>query len=114
MSRVSRYVDAYRRYCWRVDSINDLKLAPFHLLASEGRVHVDKDHAWHMATLARLAAPATPLMATAHKLIDLTNPAEVEAGVRWWEQLTAAGGEGMIIKPFDFIARGPRGSCSRP
>ena len=27
---------------------HDLKLAPFHLLATEGRVHVDKDHVWHM------------------------------------------------------------------
>jgi protein phosphatase len=109
MSRVNRYVDAYRRYCWRVDSVNDLKLAPFHLLASEGRVHVDKDHAWHVATLARLAAPATPLMATAHKVVDLAAAAAVEAGINWWEQLTAAGGEGMVVKPFDFVARGPRG-----
>jgi len=109
MSRVNRYVDSYRRYCWRVDSVNDLKLAPFHLLASEGRVHVDKDHAWHMATLARLAAPATPLLATAHKVVDLADPADVEAGVSWWEQLTRAGGEGMVIKPFNFVARGPRG-----
>jgi len=72
-------------------------------------VHVDKDHAWHMARLARLAAPATPLMATAHKAVDLADPAEAEAGIAWWERLTAAGGEGMVIKPLDFVARGPRG-----
>ena len=42
MSR--QYVEAYRRYCWPVNSVNDLKLAPFHILATEGRVHVDKDH----------------------------------------------------------------------
>ena len=46
-----RYVDSYRRYCWPVHSLDDLKLAPFHLLASEGQVHVDKDHMWHMQTL---------------------------------------------------------------
>ncbi|HEX5423004.1 MAG TPA: polynucleotide kinase-phosphatase, partial [Candidatus Acidoferrales bacterium] len=49
------YVEAYRRYCWTVRSLLDLKLAPFHLLASEGAVHTDKDHQWHMTTLGRLA-----------------------------------------------------------
>jgi protein phosphatase len=32
---VGRYVDAYRRYCWPVRSLEDLRLAPFHLLATE-------------------------------------------------------------------------------
>ena len=43
---------AYRRYCWPVDSLADLKLAPFHLLATEGHVHTEQDHPWHMETLA--------------------------------------------------------------
>ena len=38
---VSEYVNAYQRYCWSVESITDLKLAPFHLLATEGTVHFD-------------------------------------------------------------------------
>ena len=29
------FTDAYRRYCWNVASIEDVRLAPFHLLASE-------------------------------------------------------------------------------
>ena len=48
------YVDAYRRYTWPVASLADLKLAPFHLLASDGHVHGDRDHVWHMETLARI------------------------------------------------------------
>ncbi|MEL6547822.1 MAG: polynucleotide kinase-phosphatase, partial [Myxococcota bacterium] len=36
------YTEAYRRYCWPVTEISDFKLAPFHLLASEGAVHTDK------------------------------------------------------------------------
>lgn len=27
----------------------------------------------------------------------------------WWEKLTAKGGEGMVVKPRDFVARGRRG-----
>jgi protein phosphatase len=111
LGRVGRYVDAYRRYCWPVTSVADLKLAPFHLLASEGKVHVGQDHLWHMATLARLAAaaPGTPLLATAWRVVDVTEPAEIEAGCAWWEELTGAGGEGMVVKPLDFVVRGRRG-----
>ncbi|MEZ0267997.1 MAG: polynucleotide kinase-phosphatase, partial [Phycisphaerae bacterium] len=107
--RVDKYVNAYRHYCWPVNSVADLKLAPFHLLATEGRVHVDQDHPWHMATLARLAAPGSPIIATNHHLIDLSDEASVAAGVSWWEQLTAAGGEGMVVKPREFVVRGRKG-----
>ena len=111
LGRVSRYVDSYRRYCWPVRSVNDLKVAPFHLLASEAHVHVDRDNLWHMRTLARLAeaAPQLPLMATAHKTIDLCDPADVESGIAWWAQLTEGGGEGMVVKPLEFVVRGKKG-----
>jgi len=107
--RANWYVDAYRRYCWPVRSVADLKLAPFHLLASEGRVHVDRDHVWHLETLARLAQSPSPLMATSYKVIDLTHAESVADGTRWWEELTGRGGEGMVVKPLQFAVRGPRG-----
>ena len=110
-TRVNRYVDAYRRYCWPVKSVGDLKLAPFHLLASEGAVHTDKDHTWHMAQIRRIieAAPGTPLMMTSHRVVNLSDAADVEAAIAWWEQLTSGGGEGMVVKPIDFAFRGKKG-----
>ena len=105
-----KYTDAYRRYCWPVNSIADLKLAPFHLLATEGKVHTDKNHIWHMQTLKRLCDAGEGLMlATSHLVVDVTDPASQNAGIAWWEELTGAGGEGMVVKPLEFIARGPRG-----
>jgi protein phosphatase len=105
-----KYVGAYRRYCWPVHSLADLKLAPFHLLATEGAVHANKDHLWHMQTLKRLCeADAQLLLATSYLLVDVTDPASEETGIRWWADLTARGGEGMVVKPLDFIARGRRG-----
>ncbi len=105
-----KYTDAYRQYCWPVHSLADLKLAPFHLLATEGKVHGDKDHMWHMATLKRLCDTDDGLLlATAHMTVDLTDPTSWEAGIRWWEELTNRGGEGMVVKPLEFTARGPRG-----
>jgi len=104
---VADYIEAYRRYCWPVNSVNDLKLAPFHLLATEGAVHTDKPHDWQMKTLARLAGGI--IVATPFRVIDLTDATSEAEGIRWWEELTARGGEGMVVKPLEFIARGRRG-----
>jgi polynucleotide kinase-phosphatase len=104
------YVAAYRRYCWPVHGLADLKLAPFHLLATEGAVHADKDHVWHMETLAGLCrANEELLLATPYRVVELDDQASIDAGVAWWTELTGRGGEGMVVKPFDFIARDARG-----
>jgi len=111
LDRVNLFVEAYRRYCWPVKKVGDLKLAPFHLLASEGKVHVDRDHLWHMQMSSRLAgaAPNSPMMATSHRLVDLSDSKDCEAGIAWWEELTGRGGEGMVVKPLEFSVRGKKG-----
>jgi protein phosphatase len=104
---VGRFIAAYRQYCWPVASLTDLKLAPFHLLASEGRVHTDRNHTWHMDTLATVCREDPELLlATSYQLVDVTEPASEAEGVRWWTELTGRGGEGMVVKPLDFILRG--------
>jgi len=107
---LGRFVAAYRQYCWPVASLTDLKLAPFHLLASEGHVHTDKNHTWHMETLATVCREDPELLlATSYKIVDVTDPASQAEGVSWWAELTGRGGEGMVVKPQDFILRGRRG-----
>jgi protein phosphatase len=107
---VEKYIASYRRYCWPTEGLSGLKLAPFHLLASEGQVHVDKDHLWHMRTLAKLAEADPELfMATPHRAVNLANVEEVSAAAAWWEELTGRGGEGMVIKPLSFVTRGAKG-----
>jgi protein phosphatase len=112
LERVERYAAAYRPYCWPVESLDDLRLAPFHVLASEGAVHVDRDHAWHMALAQRLVG-ADPALLTPTRtlLVDVSDEASVASGVAFWLDLTSAGGEGMVVKPFTFLARGRRGLC---
>jgi protein phosphatase len=105
---VNNYVESYRRYCWPVASIDDLKIAPFHILASEGKVHAKQDHVWHMETIKRLCSDPV-LLATDYKIIDVTNTDEVDQGIAWWEALTNRGGEGMVVKPLEFTATGKRG-----
>ena len=105
-----QYIEAYRRYCWTVRSLTDLKLAPFHLLASEGVVHTDKDHVWHMTTLARLcAADPQLLLATPYRVVDMNDEVSQKDGIAWWEELTGSGGEGMVVKPLQFAPKSRRG-----
>ena len=106
---VNRYVDAYRRYCWPVTSLEHVRLAPFHVLATEGSVHVDKDHVWHMESIAAMSRGSQVVVATPYRTVDLANEGSVSDAVAWWESLTSRGGEGMVVKPYDFIARGARG-----
>src|SRR5215207_430893 len=107
---VGRYVDAYRHYSWPVRALEDLRLAPFHVLASEGAVHTDRDHGWHMKVLAKLCAVDTGLLlATSHTRVQTTDPESIEVGTSWWEEITGRGGEGVVVKPLGFVARGRRG-----
>ena len=71
LEAVNLYVDSYRRYCWPVRSVSDLKLAPFHLLATEGQVHIQRDHIWHMEKLAEVCKASDGLLlATPYKQVD--------------------------------------------
>jgi protein phosphatase len=107
---ISKYIDSYRQYCWPVASLDDIKLAPFHLLATEGKVHVDKDHLWHMNILKRLCdADSGILLPTPFKVVSLVDSESQEEATAWWENLTSAGSEGMVVKPLDFVTKGKRG-----
>lgn len=103
---IERFVAAYRGYCWPVHSVADLRFAPFFLLATEGRLYFDRTHEWHMRALAELAAPQ--VLATPFRVVDLADAAQADAATRWWLDLTAAGGEGTVVKPLEVIAKGRR------
>lgn len=102
--------DAVHRSCRPVGAIDDFRIAPFHVLATEGVVHMDKEHVWHMSECARLSEPGDRvLMTTRHRVVDLADEASTHAAADWWLALTDAGGEGMVVKPRDFIGRGRKG-----
>jgi protein phosphatase len=109
-SHIAAFVEAYRPYCWPVRQLCDWKLAPFHVLASEGGVYHDKPHVWHLETIATLHAVEPELLRpTRWREVDVTNPASIAEATAWWHDLSASGGEGMVVKPRDFLWRGPRG-----
>ena len=102
----NKYIQAYRQYCWSVNSVNDLKLAPFHILATEGEVHINKSHSWHMEQITNFCQHDTQILqATNYKIVELSDPSKINAATIWWLNMTNAGGEGMVVKPMDFICR---------
>jgi protein phosphatase len=110
IEHVDHYVDAYRRYVWPVDGVSDLRLAPFHVLAAESGVFVDRDHTWHLERCDQLVeADPDWFQSTGRRAVELTDLDDAAAGAAWWEELTASGGEGMVVKPMSFIARGRKG-----
>ena len=102
---LSLYTDAYRRYCWDVHCIDDYRIAPFHILATEGKTWNTENHLLHMAHITKyMTGPDPVFIETNHLELDLLDEDSVAAGIKWWEELTGSGGEGMVVKPLDFIA----------
>jgi protein phosphatase len=104
------FVEAYRRYCWPVTSVDDLSLAPFQVLAGEGALHALRGHGWHLELLGRMCdRDPSVLRPTRSVAVTLADPAGEQAATAWWQALTAAGGEGMVVKPAGVVHRGPKG-----
>jgi protein phosphatase len=105
-----RFGRAYRHYCWPVESLRDIRVAPFHIMATEGAVHVAKDHVWHMHMIDGFVPQDDALlMRTPNHVVDLVDSSSEAEVTAWWEALTEAGGEGAVVKPMQFIASNSRG-----
>ncbi|HEY4020581.1 MAG TPA: polynucleotide kinase-phosphatase, partial [Pseudonocardiaceae bacterium] len=105
------FAAAYRRYCWPTDGLDGVRIAPFQLLAAGSATFDDRPHDWHLAVADRLVEvdPDT-FTPTRRCLVDTTDPESTGAGLRWWTELTEAGGEGMVVKPLANLTRGRRGA----
>lgn len=107
---IQQFRKSYRQYCWPTHDTQGLKIAPFHILATENQAHVDKNHLWHMEHIQPLVSINPHLFcATDYRVLSLSEPAALEATTQWWLEKTERGGEGMVMKPFDFITSGPKG-----
>jgi protein phosphatase len=103
------YTEAYRRYCWTVNSADDFRIAPFHILATEHKVWNEEDHVRHLSVIKEyITGMDSIFVPTRYIGIDLNDKHSVDAGIDWWTTLTQGGGEGMVVKPLDFIVRGKK------
>lgn len=109
-TNAAAFTQVYRQYCWPTDGLNGVKLAPFQLLASDTSAFETMDHGWHLGIADRLVAVAPELVQTTRRmLVDTNDAGSTTAATSWWEELTSAGGEGMVIKPHANLTRGKRG-----
>jgi protein phosphatase len=100
------FTTAYGRFCWPVDGLSGLRIAPFQILAGEGINYAVRDHDWHLTRIDRLVTADTDLFSpTGRMIVDLTQPDGEAAATTWWTALISAGGEGMVVKPFDAMVR---------
>ena len=107
---ISQFTDAYRNYCWELNSVEDYKLAPFHILATEGAVHGDKNHEWHMENIKEICQTDEKIFRiTPYKIVDTKDKHSIKTAIDWWLDLIEKGGEGMVVKPYNFIAYGKEG-----
>ena len=111
----SAFTEAYRRYCWPVDGLDGIRLAPFQILAAEGADLAIRPHDQHLAWIDGLVdADPVLLKRTGRLLVDTADEQSVAAAVAWWEELTAAGGEGMVVKPLASLVRPEGGRLVQP
>ena len=90
--------DAYAAYCRPAQEGDGITVAPFQILAAEGRaLALTESHEWHLVQLAKLEDDfITP---TRHRFVDLSSEQARAEAAHWWLELTAAGGEGVVVKP---------------
>ncbi|MFH8788969.1 polynucleotide kinase-phosphatase [Streptomyces roseoverticillatus] len=152
------FTEAYRRYCWTTgdsaqgwpgeqaetqslrrvgargtDGLDGIRMAPFQILAVQGRSLAALPHGEQLALIDRMIEAEmygseannglcayTPvymnrlLAPTRRLVVDTEDEASVAAGVRWWLDLTGAGGEGMVVKPLQALVRTEGGRLVQP
>ncbi|MFD0438941.1 polynucleotide kinase-phosphatase [Streptomyces chartreusis] len=115
-SDAAAFTEAYRRYCWTTDGLEGVRLAPFQVLAVQGRSLTGLPHDEQLALLDRLVEhDGSGLLQTTRRLyVDTGDPESVRAGVDWWLEMTGRGGEGMVVKPLGAVVRGSEGRLVQP
>ncbi|WP_371599754.1 polynucleotide kinase-phosphatase [Streptomyces sp. NBC_00564] len=110
------FTDAYRRYCWTTDGLEGVRLAPFQVLAVQGRSLAALPHDEQLGLIDRLVEhDGSGLLQTTRRLFVDTGDAEsVQAGVDWWLEMTGRGGEGMVVKPVGAVVRSGSGRLVQP
>ncbi|MFF1469027.1 polynucleotide kinase-phosphatase [Streptomyces mirabilis] len=110
------FTEAYRRYCWPTQGLEGVRLAPFQILAVQGRSLAAVPHDEQLALIDRLVEhDGSGLLQTTRRLFVDTGDAEsVRGGVDWWLEMTGRGGEGMVVKPVGAVVRSGQGRLVQP
>ncbi|WP_335990662.1 polynucleotide kinase-phosphatase [Glycomyces sp. MUSA5-2] len=99
-SNMEAFAEVYQRYCWPTEGLDGVRLAPFQILATEGRNRADHRHDRHLEWIDALtAADGSGLLLETRRRFVALGTADEDEATRWWIDLCADGGEGMVVKP---------------
>ncbi|MFF6783921.1 polynucleotide kinase-phosphatase [Streptomyces sp. NPDC012510] len=110
------FTEAYRRYCWPTEGLDGVRIAPFQILAVQGRSLAALPHDQQLALIDRLVEfDVSGLLQTTRRLfVDTGDEGSVRAGIDWWLEMTGRGGEGMVVKPVEAVVRDGKGRLVQP
>ncbi|HEY4623852.1 MAG TPA: polynucleotide kinase-phosphatase, partial [Solibacillus sp.] len=97
-----RFDAVFKNYCWPTNELVGIQIAPFHILAHSSSTNFHQPHSWHMQMNALLAENSSLFIATEYRLIE--SEQDEQEIINWWQNMTENGHEGIVIKPFDFLA----------
>lgn len=110
------FTEAYRRYCWSTEGLDGVRLAPFQILAVQGRSLASVPHDEQLAWLDRLVEhdPTGLLQVTRRLVVETADEASLRSGIDWWLEMTGRGGEGMVVKPLGALVRDGKDRLVQP
>lgn len=97
------FKDVFQKYCWEINDLDQIQIAPFHILAHSNETFFDKPHTWHMKMNKEFAQMDKLFVETEYMVID--DAASEKEVIKWWDEITSDGHEGIVIKPETFIAK---------
>ncbi|WP_079508747.1 polynucleotide kinase-phosphatase [Mesobacillus jeotgali] len=103
LTNAKEFAEVFQGYCWDVVTLDDIQIAPFHVLAHSDMTFFNETHEWHMKMNHQFAHCSSLFVTTEYKIID--SPASEAEVIEWWEKITKDGHEGIVIKPERYIAR---------
>ncbi|MEI5907699.1 polynucleotide kinase-phosphatase [Bacillus spongiae] len=106
------FKEVFQKYCWEIEDINQIQIAPFHVLAHSNETFFNKPHTWHMEMNREFARMVDLFVETEFMVID--DSSSEDAAINWWETITSDGHEGIVIKPETFISKSNGGKLLQP
>ncbi|WP_214842457.1 polynucleotide kinase-phosphatase [Exiguobacterium sp. s150] len=103
LEQAETFKQAFQTYCWDVEEIDSIQIAPFHVLAHSEETFFNQSHEWHMSMNQKLAEMDDLFLATDYKIIEDTDSANDV--IEWWKTMTEDGHEGIVIKPERFMTK---------
>lgn len=95
--------EVYQKYCWDIDGMEGVQIAPFHTLAHSTETFFEKPHTWHMEKNKEFSRISGLFMETDYRVVS--DEESMKAAIKWWEEMTEDGHEGFVVKPESFMTQ---------